>query len=548
MNARVKLLIVGASNKSTRSIAKSLRKYHCDSYVLTDTDLAVSKSRFVQRYLYRPEIRNDIHLFKDEIIAAIREYGIRVVLPSTDMAVAVILQFRAEIEQYATIIGLNPENVYRFAHNKYDLAGIAAEIGLKTPHSIYVDSLTENTTNWNELHYPVVVKPVSSIRILHNKCFDYKVTIAQHPEELINTLRELVPGSPVMVQEFIGGYGIGYNVFCVDGEIQSEYIHQRLNEHGGVSSYRNILPIDTYGIREKIHQLIKRIGWNGVAMVEFKVDDHNVPYLMEMNGRFFGSTELGVKAGYDFPGLLYSHQFMDQEPQPRIRREHCSLRLLHDEVLLEYAALLKTRNISRFLRWKWSLMNLILPGNFLEDNLFNDPAFVFNLYRYDWKRVAAKRRQHRLIQQVQLRSVQPEELREAQHIAFVCMGNICRSPFAARYAQEVFPEKTIVSTGTFPLENRYSPMEALSAAQKNGMDLSSHQSCYIGSLDLSQIDLFIVMDKRNAYDLLEMGIPEEKIAALSPEEIPDPYRKSEQVFEQTYRRIGERIDQLQNNN
>jgi protein-tyrosine-phosphatase len=56
------------------------------------------------------------------------------------------------------------------------------------------------------------------------------------------------------------------------------------------------------------------------------------------------------------------------------------------------------------------------------------------------------------------------------------------------------------------------------------------------------------MDKRNAYDLRAAGIPGEKIAALSTEEITDPYRKSEQVFEQTYRRIAGYIDQLVSNN
>ena len=40
-------------------------------------------------------------------------------------------------------------------------------------------------------------------------------------------------------------------------------------------------------------------------MVEYKVDaGTGTPYLMEVNGRFWGSLQLAVDAGVDFPALL----------------------------------------------------------------------------------------------------------------------------------------------------------------------------------------------------------------------------------------------------
>lgn len=40
-------------------------------------------------------------------------------------------------------------------------------------------------------------------------------------------------------------------------------------------------------------------------MVEYKVDaSTGVPYLMEVNGRFWGSLQLAIDAGVDFPALL----------------------------------------------------------------------------------------------------------------------------------------------------------------------------------------------------------------------------------------------------
>ncbi len=40
-------------------------------------------------------------------------------------------------------------------------------------------------------------------------------------------------------------------------------------------------------------------------MVEFKADARTgTPYLMEINGRFWGSLQLAIDAGVDFPAIL----------------------------------------------------------------------------------------------------------------------------------------------------------------------------------------------------------------------------------------------------
>jgi len=53
-------------------------------------------------------------------------------------------------------------------------------------------------------------------------------------------------------------------------------------------------------------RLLDAVNWHGVAMVEFRHDrDNDVPYLMEVNTRFWGSLQLAIDAGVDFPWLLY---------------------------------------------------------------------------------------------------------------------------------------------------------------------------------------------------------------------------------------------------
>ena len=60
-------------------------------------------------------------------------------------------------------------------------------------------------------------------------------------------------------------------------------------------------------------RLLGPLGWHGVAMMEFKQDRRTGrAFLMEVNGRFWGSLDLAVQAGVDFPYL--SHQLALGEP------------------------------------------------------------------------------------------------------------------------------------------------------------------------------------------------------------------------------------------
>src|SRR5947207_2988901 len=62
-------------------------------------------------------------------------------------------------------------------------------------------------------------------------------------------------------------------------------------------------------------------------------------------------------------------------------------------------------------------------------------------------------------------------------IAFVCFGNICRSPFAERLAnQRLGSARRVASAGYFPEEGRRSPEPAIAAAERFGIDLRPHRS------------------------------------------------------------------------
>jgi len=73
---------------------------------------------------------------------------------------------------------------------------------------------------------------------------------------------------------------------------------------GGTSVLRQsiVIPPD---IGAQAERLIRAIDLEGYSEVEFRRDSTGTPYLMEINPRLSASVELAVRAGVDFPHLIY---------------------------------------------------------------------------------------------------------------------------------------------------------------------------------------------------------------------------------------------------
>ena len=63
-------------------------------------------------------------------------------------------------------------------------------------------------------------------------------------------------------------------------------------------------------------RLLEQFDWRGPAMVEYKLDgETGEAFLMEVNGRFWGSLQLAIDAGVDFPRLLVDAALGKTMPQ-----------------------------------------------------------------------------------------------------------------------------------------------------------------------------------------------------------------------------------------
>ena len=145
--------------------------------------------------------------------------------------------------------------------------------------------------------------------------------------------------------------------------------------------------------------------------------------------------------------------------------------------------------------------------------------------------------------------------RRAQHawgegtIAFVCFGNICRSPFAERLAsQRLGSARRVASAGHFPEEGRRSPEPAVAAAERFGVDLRPHRSRVLSDELVEEANAIFVFDQQNYHAVLREH-PRAKgsvhfIGALSekgPLFVPDPFGGPAEAYRLAYRRISDLI-------
>ncbi|WP_416137929.1 ATP-grasp domain-containing protein [Halomonas sp. HK25] len=121
---------------------------------------------------------------------------------------------------------------------------------------------------------------------------------------------DLEEGRPPIVQERVAGDGWGVSCLYWHGQPIASFTHRRLEEKlatGGTSTLR--ISAAHPAIEADAHRLLRALGWHGLAMLEFKHDEASGRhFFIEINPRLWGSIDLALSSGVNFPWLLYLAQ------------------------------------------------------------------------------------------------------------------------------------------------------------------------------------------------------------------------------------------------
>ena len=316
-----------------------------------------------------------------EIGRLAEQHGVAVLLPMTDPSLEAVLEHRQALP--AGIELPFPDlSTYRAASDKAQVLTLARACGFDVPETRLVATREESDRAVPEAaFFPAVVKPHRSVVAIGGTRRKTTVTLVANAVACRRALAALPASAfPVLLQRRVSGVGEGFFALRWGGRTVAMFAHRRLREKppaGGVSVYRESIPLDERLVGPGL-RLLEALGWNGVAMIECKRElATGRQVVMEVNGRFWGSLQLAIDAGVDFPSLLVRCAAGEIVPEGRHYRvgvrsrwflgdvDHLYLRLRRSraDLQLEDGAGSRLRALLDFLRvdprhdrcevWRW---------------------------------------------------------------------------------------------------------------------------------------------------------------------------------------------------
>jgi predicted ATP-grasp superfamily ATP-dependent carboligase len=299
-----KVFVTNAQRRKALPVVRSLgkRKIH-----VTVGDTArfpfAAFSRYCRRAVIYPSPSETPDAFVDWLLEHLKYEQYDVIFPLDEDVIDTILPRREEVEQY-TRLPLPEIKQYCRARDKAETIKIAMKCNIACPKTYFVESLEELEFLIKQVDFPLVIKPRRSFG-------GRGLVFTQTRETLKRDWLKVHQNYPFpLIQEFIpqGGDAFGVSaLFNSKHEVRTVFVHRRIREYpvsGGPSTLRESVYNPT--LMETGIELLRKLNWYGVAMVEFKVDPRDgKSKLMEINPRFWGSLPLAIYSGVDFPYLLY---------------------------------------------------------------------------------------------------------------------------------------------------------------------------------------------------------------------------------------------------
>ena len=243
--------------------------------------------------------------FAVELIALSRSLGIDGVIPISDASCHALLPERGHFPKQTKLLAPT-ETAYRQLSDKRKVAEYAERQGISSPPGGYAAALDDALAISRNVGWPLIVKPVTSI--ITNAAGQAPMRLAVRRVDDVADLKRVwqeLGGSGALVQKCVPGWGEGLFVLRSHGQTRAVFAHRRLREkppEGGVSVLREAIAVDP-DLLSRIEAVLDQAGFEGVAMAEFKTDGVS-RWLMEFNVRFWGSLQLAIDAGTDFPRVL----------------------------------------------------------------------------------------------------------------------------------------------------------------------------------------------------------------------------------------------------
>jgi predicted ATP-grasp superfamily ATP-dependent carboligase len=251
--------------------------------------------------------QSDPETLVDDLLERVVRHDARVIFTTHDGTIEALRSRRGEVEQHARV-ALAREEALDLAVSKVRTLRLAQELGIPTPKSILVEDGRDARDAVDALGLPLVVKPVSSWVDSGTGASRLTCVLALEGKDVVRAIDEFHrAGGAGVAQEWLPGAREAVSLLRAEGRIWARFAqiaHRMSPPLGGASVLRESVPLPR-DLTEASEQLVTACDLDGYSEVEFRRDAEGRPRLMEINPRLSASVEIAVRAGVDFPLLLY---------------------------------------------------------------------------------------------------------------------------------------------------------------------------------------------------------------------------------------------------
>jgi carbamoyl-phosphate synthase large subunit len=303
----LKILITGAGAPGIKGTLYSLQNNFDNRGIETiGTDI---KGGVIGKYLCDQfyQIKSpDNHQYLFDLLKICENENVDVILPQNTAELSILSTNRDQFEKLGTKVVVSGKKSIEFANDKHKLMKLAKEVGVPTATHFLVNTYDELLKKSNQLGWPekpVVIKPPVSngmrgVRIidesidLKNMLYNEKPTnIFTKMDYLEDILGDSFP--PLLVMEHLPNEEYTVDIL----ESSTPIVIPRLRKviRSGIT-FEGVVE-NNEEIIEYSKSLSEKLGLEYAFGFQFKMDENNIPKLLESNPRVQGTMVLSTFAG-----------------------------------------------------------------------------------------------------------------------------------------------------------------------------------------------------------------------------------------------------------
>jgi predicted ATP-grasp superfamily ATP-dependent carboligase len=283
--------------------------------------------------------------FVETLIEKIKLHCCNVLIPVGEETF-LVAKYKQRFLQHTAMVVPDYDQIL-IAHNKDRWGALADKAGIRCPQTYAVDEIRQGSIA--DLPFPLLIKPKQG----GGGWGIVQVDSRRELETLLS--REDHWGRPwdrFFIQEKIQGQTHCVAMLFCQGQYRAKIGYRQLRSYPtrcGQATLR--ISVENQGAEAGLQRLLEELKWHGVCQADFIVEKYSgIPYLIDLNPRFWGSLAQSVACGVDFPYLVYKIAARGDVPSQRSFRTGIVTRWIGGDLAAFVPSLREAESKVAFLR------------------------------------------------------------------------------------------------------------------------------------------------------------------------------------------------------